>query len=36
MSYTPDTLARLQADAAQIIARYPDVTRAPACCRCCT
>ena len=24
MSYTPDTLARLQADAAQIIARYPD------------
>ena len=23
MSYTPDTLARLQADAAQIIARYP-------------
>ena len=24
MSYTPDTLARLEADAAQIIARYPD------------
>ncbi len=24
MNYTPDTLARLQADAAQIIARYPD------------